>query len=110
DFRLMSRRVGDELMRLQEHNPFLRGLVTWLGYNQTAVLYDRDRRFGGQTKFSTAKMIKFALDGLTSLFSRPLRLLSPLGVGIAAASLLLMAGLIIYKLSGGTGVVRGWTS
>ena len=110
DFRLMSRRVVDELTRLQEHNPFLRGLVTWLGYNQTAVLYDRDRRFGGRTKFSTPKMIKFALDGITSLSSRPLRLLSHAGVLFAVASLLLMAGLIVYKLSGGTGIIPGWTS
>jgi dolichol-phosphate mannosyltransferase len=110
DFRLMSRRVVDELSRLQEHNPFLRGLVTWVGYNQTAVLYDRDRRFGGRSKFSTARMMKFALDGITSLSSRPLRLLSHLGVFFAAGSLVLMAGVIAYKLSGGTRIIQGWTA
>ena len=110
DFRLMSRRVVNDLCRLQENSPFIRGLVTWVGYNQTAVLYDRGRRYGGHTKFSTAKMMTFALDGITSFSSRPLRLASHVGVFLAAASLLLMLGLAIYKLSGGTAVIRGWTS
>jgi dolichol-phosphate mannosyltransferase len=110
DFRLMSRRVVDELRRMQEHSRFLRGLVTWVGYNQTPVLYDRDRRYGGTTKFSTAKMMKFAIDGITSFSSQPLRLASHLGLIIAAASLVFMLGLMAYKLSGGTGLVPGWTS
>jgi polyisoprenyl-phosphate glycosyltransferase len=110
DFRLMSRRVVNDLRRLQENNPFIRGLVTWVGYNQTAVLYDRGRRYGGQTKFSTAKMMTFALDGITSFSSRPLRLASHAGVFFAVISLVLMLGLAVYKLSGGTAVIRGWTS
>jgi glycosyltransferase involved in cell wall biosynthesis len=110
DFRLMSRRVADDLRRLHEHAAFIRGLVTWVGYNQAAVLYDRDKRFGGQTKFSTAKMMTFALDGITSFSSRPLRLASHTGVALATISLLVMAGLIAYKLGGGTGVIQGWTS
>ena len=63
DFRLMSRRVVDDLKRLQEQNRFVRGLVTWVGYNQTPLLYDRDRRYGGDSKYSVGKMMKFALDG-----------------------------------------------
>src|SRR5204863_4350477 len=86
DFRLMSRRVADDLRRLQEHSRFIRGLVTWVGYNQTPVLYDRDRRYGGYTKFSTGKMMKFAIDGITSFSSQPLRLASHLGVLSAAVS------------------------
>jgi dolichol-phosphate mannosyltransferase len=110
DFRLMSRRVADEMRRLHEQNPFIRGLVTWVGYNQVAVPYDRDRRHGGRTKFSTAKMMKFALDGITSFSSRPLRIASHVGLFFAVASLALMSGLVVYKLSGGTGVIQGWTS
>jgi dolichol-phosphate mannosyltransferase len=110
DFRLMSRRVVNDLCRLQEHNPFIRGLVTWVGYNQTAVLYDRVARQHGYTKFSTAKMLTFAFDGITSFSSRPLRLASLVGVFTAAVSLALMLALTAYKLLGGTGLVPGWTS
>jgi dolichol-phosphate mannosyltransferase len=110
DFRLMSRRVVDQLRRLPEQSRFLRGLVTWVGYNQAAVLYDRDKRYRGETKFSTARMMKFAIDGITSFSSHPLRLASHLGLLISMATLLFMLGLIIYKLSGGTGVIQGWTS
>lgn len=110
DFRLMSRRVADELRRLQEHSRFLRGLVTWVGYNQTAVLYDRAPRSTGATKFSTAKMLSFAFDGITSFSSQPLRLASQLGFLFSSLSFVAMLGLIYYALSGGPGLVQGWTS
>ena len=110
DFRLLSRRVADDLCRLREYNPFIRGLVTWVGYSQTGVLYDREPRYKGRTKFSTARMISFALDGITSFSSRPLRLAAHIGLFFAGASLLLMSGLIVYKVSGGTHLVPGWTS
>ena len=110
DFRLMSRRVVDDLKRLQEQNRFVRGLVTWVGYNQTPVPYDRDRRYGGDSKYSIGKMMKFALDGITGFSSQPLRLASHVGLLSAAASLALMVGLMVYKVAGGTGLVLGWTS
>jgi len=110
DFRLMSRRVVDDLTRLQERHRFVRGLVTWVGYNQTAVLYDRGARREGITKFSVGKMISFALDGVTSFSRQPLRVAMHVGVLLAASSLLLMIGLIAYKLGGGAGLVTGWTS
>ncbi len=110
DFRLMSKRVADELRRLQEHNRFIRGLVTWIGYNQVAVPYDRDARYGGGTKFSTGRMLRFAFDGITSFSSQPLRFASNAGLLLAVLSLGLMAFLVSYKLLGGTGLVPGWTS
>jgi dolichol-phosphate mannosyltransferase len=110
DFRLMSRRVVDDLRRFHEQHRFIRGLVTWIGYNQVAVPYDRDRRHGGQTKFSLGKMLVFALDGITSLSIRPLRLASHAGLFFAVASLVAMVGIVIYKLAGGSGLVPGWTS
>lgn len=110
DFRLMSRRVADELRRLQEHSRFLRGLVTWVGYNQTAVLYDRAARSSGSTKFSTTKMLSFAFDGITSFSSQPLRIASQLGFFFSSLSLVVMLFLIYYALSGGPGLVQGWTS
>jgi dolichol-phosphate mannosyltransferase len=110
DFRLMSRRVVDDLKRLQEQSRFVRGLVTWVGYNQTPVLYDRDRRYGGETKYSIGRMMKFAFDGITGFSSQPLRLASHAGLLCAAASLALMVALMVYKVAGGTGLVPGWTS
>ena len=110
DFRLMSRRVVEDFKRLQETSRFVRGLVTWIGYNQTPVMYDRDRRYGGHTKYPIAKMMKFALDGITGFSSQPLRLASHAGALFSAASLALMVGLTLYKLGGGQGLVPGWTS
>jgi glycosyltransferase involved in cell wall biosynthesis len=110
DFRLMSRRVVDDLKRLQEQSRFVRGLVTWVGYNQTPVLYDRDRRYGGETKYPLSKMIKFALDGITGFSSQPLRLASHAGLFFALASMTLMVALTIYRFTGGSGLIPGWTS
>ena len=110
DFRLMSRRVVDDMRRLQEQSRFVRGLVTWVGYNQTPVLYDRNRRYGGATKYPFAKMMRFALDGITGFSSQPLRLASHVGLFFAMASLTLMVGLMLYKLAGGQGIIPGWTS
>jgi dolichol-phosphate mannosyltransferase len=110
DFRLMSRRVVRDLRRLQEQSRFVRGLVTWIGYNQTPVMYDRDRRYGGDTKYPVTKMMKFALDGITGFSSQPLRLASHGGLLLATSSLALMGVFTIYKLVGGAGLVPGWTS
>jgi glycosyltransferase involved in cell wall biosynthesis len=110
DFRLMSRRVVDDLARFQEHHRFIRGLVTWVGYNQTPVLYDRDRRYGGVTKFSIGRMITFAFDGITSMSIRPLRLASHIGLLLSLLSGAAMIALVIYKLSGAPGLIQGWTS
>lgn len=110
DFRLMSRRVVDDLTRLQEQSRFVRGLVTWVGYNQTPILYDRDPRHAGATKYPFSKMVKFALDGITGFSSQPLRLASHVGLFFAMASLALMVFLMLYKIGGGQGIIPGWTS
>ena len=110
DFRLMSRRVVEDLKQLREHSRFVRGLVTWVGYNQTPVLYDRSKRYGGATKYPFGKMMRFALDGITGFSSQPLRLASHIGLFFAFASLALMLALTVYKLAGGQGVIPGWTS
>ena len=110
DFRLMSRRVVNDLQRLHEQSRFVRGLVTWIGYNQTPVLYDRDPRYSGETKYPIGKMMKFALDGITGFSSQPLRLASHVGLVFAAGSLVLMVFLTLYRLAGGSGLIPGWTS
>lgn len=110
DFRLMSRRVVEDMSQLQEQSRFVRGLVTWVGYNQAPVLYDRNRRYGGITKYPISKMMRFALDGITGFSSQPLRLASHAGLFFALASLTLMVGLMVYKIGGGQGIIPGWTS
>jgi dolichol-phosphate mannosyltransferase len=108
DFRLMSRRVVERLNAMPEQDRFLRGMVAWLGGRQTEILYDRDPRFAGATGYTLSKMIRLAIDGLTSFSTAPLRLagaLSVLGVAIAfALTVYAVTGFVLGK------TVPGWTS
>ena len=79
DFRLMSRRVVDALGKTRERHRFLRGLVSWVGYRQIGIEYDRAERHSGQTKYPFSKMLKFAIDGITSFSQIPLRISTYLG-------------------------------
>jgi len=83
DFRLMSRRVVDALGETREKHRFLRGLVSWVGFNQIGVEYERDARLTGQTKYPVSKMLKFAIDGITSFSEIPLRFATYLGFGVS---------------------------
>lgn len=95
DFRLMDRKVVDVLKKMPETDPFVRGMVSWVGFKQTAVKYDRQERFAGESKYPLRKMIKLALDGLTSFSLVPLKLAQWVGSGLIAVSLIsLIVGLI----------------
>ncbi|NBX03309.1 MAG: glycosyltransferase [Alphaproteobacteria bacterium] len=108
DFRLMSRRALESLMSLPERVRYTRGLVSWLGFRQTIVEYDRDARFSGETHYTMRKLIHYAVDGITSFSTRPLEMAVWLGVGMMFFSLLLIAYAIISWILGDA--VRGWTS
>src|SRR6185503_12351589 len=108
DFRLMGRRAVDELKRLREKDRFVRGLVTWIGFRQTGVAYHRDARYAGKTKFTYAKMLKFAFDGITAFSTVPLKLATWLGYGASALAFLYLASVIIAKSLGMT--VQGWAT
>jgi dolichol-phosphate mannosyltransferase len=112
DFRLMSRRVVDALKRSPERHRFLRGLVSWVGYNQTGVEYDRDERHSGTTKYPLTKMMRFAIDGITSFSDVPLRFASYLGFFSSAIAFIYALLVIAYKLFGqnAPGYTRGWAS
>ena len=73
DFRLMSRRVVDAIRRSPERHRFIRGLVSWVGFNQIGIDYDRDERHSGTTKYPLTKMVRFAIDGITSFSDAPWR-------------------------------------
>jgi polyisoprenyl-phosphate glycosyltransferase len=109
DFALLDRKVVDELLALPEHNRFLRGLRSWVGYRQVGVEYDRDARNAGEPKYTTRRLFRLALDGLLSFSAAPLRLASYLGFVVAVAGGLYIGVAIVYRLFYG-GVPEGWTS
>lgn len=80
DFRLIDRKVCDTMKVIREKNRFIRGLVSWSGFKQTAVEYVREERFAGVTKYPLKKMIRFAFDGITSFSYKPLKIATTLGI------------------------------
>lgn len=97
DFRLMSRRTVEAVRRLPERHRFLRGMVSWVGFNQIALEYDRDVRYSGTTKYSLGKMLRFAVDGITSFSDVPLRFASYLGFIVSAVAFLYAIVIVIDK-------------
>jgi len=112
DFRLMSRRVVEALKKSPERHRFLRGLVSWVGYKQIGVEYDRDERRSGVTKYPFTKMVSFAIDGITSFSDVPLRFASYVGFGASAVALLLAITITVFKISNinPPQFERGWAS
>ena len=109
DFRLMSRRVVLTLRALRETHRFVRGMVSWVGFKQTAVLYDRPARFAGETKYPLRKMVRFAIDGITSFSILPLRFSTYLGMTVATLSVLYAIYAVIDRFVLHH-TVPGWTT
>jgi len=109
DFRLMSRRVVVALRALKETHRFVRGMVAWVGFKQCAVLYDRPGRFAGETKYPLRKMVRFAIDGITSFSVLPLRFSTYLGMLISVLSVLVAIWAIAAHFFFDT-TVPGWTA
>lgn len=108
DFRLVSRRALHQLQQMRESDRFVRGLVSWIGFRQTGVSYSRDPRFAGETKYPFRKMLRFALDGITSFSTVPLRLASLLGYTASGFAFLALILMFPMKLLGFT--IHGWAS
>lgn len=108
DFRLMSRRSVDALLEYPERNVFLRGIVPQVGFKSINVYYARNERQSGTSKYPLGKMIKFALDGITSFSTTPLRMIVWLGVATLAISVILIVNTFIQHLHGNTS--KGWPS
>jgi len=109
DFRLLSRRALDALKQLREQHRFMKGLFAWIGYPQKAVLYRRDARFAGITKWNYWKLWTLALEGITSFTTAPLKIATY--VGVAAALLaFLFALFIVYRTLVYGDPVRGYPS
>lgn len=109
DFRLMGRRVVDELIKMREHHRFIRGMVSWVGFKQTPVFYDRRPRFAGKSKYPLRKMIRFTMDGIVSFSATPLKVATYLGF---LTALLSLAGIIyvIFVRLRTNNWVPGWTT
>jgi dolichol-phosphate mannosyltransferase len=108
DFRLMSRRVVLSMRALREQHRFVRAMVSWVGFKQAAVQYERPERFAGETKYPLRKMMRFAIDGITSFSIIPLRLATWLGLfsGLVA---ILASGWALYAAMAGQ-TVPGWAT
>lgn len=109
DFRLLSRRALDSLKQLREQHRFMKGLFAWIGYPQKAVPYQREARAAGQTKWNYWRLWNFALEGITSFSTAPLKLATYIGLLTALASFI-YAGVIIYKTLVYGEPVRGYPS
>ncbi len=100
DFRLMSRRVVDALGQTREKHRFLRGLVSWVGYKQIGVEYEREARLTGETKYAFSKMLRFAVDGITSFSEIPLRFATYLGFFVSAFAFVYAVVVLVLKVLG----------
>lgn len=109
DFRLISRQVCDVLKTLTERNRYVRGLVSWVGFKQTGVYYEREERFAGETKYPLKKMLKLSVDGITSFSTKPLKLSKWIGLIVSAAGFIYALVIIIQKLFG-VEMQTGWAS
>ncbi len=99
DFSLMSRRVVNEINKMEEKAKFIRGLNLFVGFRHTAIEYERPGRFKGETKYNLIKLVKLALDGIFSFTTFPLRIMSFLGFCLLLSSFIMILVLVYYKLS-----------
>lgn len=108
DYRLMSRRALEGLSQFKEVNLFLRGIVPMIGYTTGTVEYERGERFAGESKYPLKKMVAFALEGITSLSTKPIRMVTGLGFLIFLVSILMLIYSIVRWATGAT--ILGWAS
>lgn len=110
DFRLVDRSVVDTVNNLPEHNKFLRGLFSWVGYTQTPLEYERRERIAGKTKYPLKKMLKLAADGIISFSSKPLKLVGGLGLISIAVSIIILIYALVSFIFSLNDLTPGWTS
>lgn len=108
DYRLMSHRALEGLAEFKEVNLFLRGIVPMIGYTSGTVEYERGERFAGESKYPLKKMLAFAMEGITSLSTKPIRYITGLGFLIFAVSILMLIYSIVRWATGDT--ILGWAS
>ncbi len=110
DFRLVDKKVIDVINSLPEHNKFLRGLFSWVGFKQTPFEYERKERFAGKTKYPLKKMLKLASDGIISFSSKPLKMVGGLGMLSVLASFIILIYSVLSYIFNWNHLTAGWTS
>jgi dolichol-phosphate mannosyltransferase len=110
DFRLLDRQVVDALCQLREENRYIRGMVSWIGFSQTAVEYARDPRYAGETKYTLRKMVRFAVDGITSFSEKPLRVSIQVGIITCFIALVLASIIVVGKVLEPDSALPGYAS
>lgn len=109
DFRLMDRQVVDHLIAMPEKSRFIRGMVSWIGFNQTSICYERSARFAGESKYPLMKMVKFGIDGILSFSVKPLKLSIMMGFACSGIAMLMLLYSVYIRLLT-EHWVSGWTS
>jgi glycosyltransferase involved in cell wall biosynthesis len=102
DFRLLSKRCVEALKQFRESQRYTKGMFSWIGYKKKEILYDRDARAAGETKWNYAKLTNFAIDGITSFTTAPLRISSVLGVLVSIVAFIYILYLVIRTMFFGT--------
>jgi polyisoprenyl-phosphate glycosyltransferase len=110
DFRLMDRSAVEYLRKMREESRYMRGMISWLGFRQCGVNYIRDPRFAGNAKYTLAKMLRFAFNGITSFSEKPLVLAGWLGMIITACGFFLLLYIIAGRILNPQKIVSGWSS
>jgi glycosyltransferase involved in cell wall biosynthesis len=101
DFRLLDRRAVDAMKQFRESQRYTKGIFSWIGFNKKEILYDRDPRVAGETKWNYLKLINFAIDGITSFTTAPLRVSTALGVVVSIIAFVYLVVIIVKTLAFG---------
>lgn len=110
DFRLVDRKVVDEINNMPEHNKFLRGLFSWVGYKQIPYYYERKERYAGKTKYPLRKMLKLAADGIIGFSNKPLKIVGALGISSIIISIIILVYALMSFAFKWNELSPGWTS
>lgn len=109
DFRLMDRKVVEELKKMRERSRFMRGMVSWVGFKQARIEYEREMRFAGDTKYPFAKMLKLSVDAILSFSQLPLRISTVLGLLCCGISLIAYIYSLLMSAMSHVRITAGWT-
>lgn len=109
DFRLIDKKVVEAFKSMPERNRFIRGMISWVGFEQTYIEYEREERFAGKTKYPLKKMLKFASDGIIAFSTKPLKFVLGLGTITIVIAIIIFIYSLVVKLTGRY-TAPGWTS
>lgn len=109
DFRLIDKKVAQVFSDFSENELFIRGIINWVGFKQFAVNYEPNERYSGKSKYTFGKMLRFAIQGITSFSTKPLSLAIILGISLSVLAFIFYIGYVIYSIYYGH-VISGWAS